>query len=268
MRRNSLPCTGIHAVPSGPIEFPELVYSFVICDEKVVMIDGGVANSIMDVSFLDKLDYLVITHLHVDHIGLIPDIVSTHKPKILVYEGYKKYLENPDKINKTARQILGELVDIYGEVKPINGDILEVKGGEEIKIGKDTMKIFYTPGHAKHHISVMIGDVLYTGDSAGGRYNGIPFPTTPPPLDLEKYISSLEFQISLKPRVVGLSHGGFTSSSHLLEHLEQIKNNEHVDIDLGGTQGEILRRHLEINYKGLEEARSKAVGNKGLSQKP
>ncbi|BDC17991.1 MBL fold metallo-hydrolase [Acidianus sp. HS-5] len=248
-----MPCTGIHAAPSGPIEFPELVYSFVVCDEKVVMIDGGVANSIMDVSFLDKLDYLVITHLHIDHIGLIPDIVETYKPKILVYEGYKKHLENPEKINETARQVLGDLVDTYGEVKPIKGDILEVKGGEEINLGKNKMKIFYTPGHAKHHISIMIGDVLYTGDSAGGRYNGTPFPTTPPPLDFEKYLSSLEFQISLKPKVVGLSHGGFAPFTHMQELLEQLKSNVRVDIDIGGIQGEILRKHLEVNYKGLEE---------------
>ncbi|AWR96372.1 MBL fold metallo-hydrolase [Acidianus sulfidivorans JP7] len=253
-----MPCTGIHELPSGPIEFPELIYSFVICDDKVVMIDAGVANSIMDVNFLDKIDYLVITHLHIDHLGLLPEIVSTYNPKILVFQGYKKYLENPEKINSTAREVLGNLVDIYGEVKPIKGNIIEVSGGEEINIGKNVMKIFYTPGHAKHHISVMIGDVLYTGDSAGGRYNGIPFPTTPPPLDLEKYIKSLEFQISLKPRIVGLSHGGLVNAIHLKEHYKQmIEGKYKVNIQLGGEKDQILNKHLEINYKGIELAKDR-----------
>ncbi|ARM74850.1 MBL fold metallo-hydrolase [Acidianus manzaensis] len=253
-----MPCTGIHALPSGPIEFPEAVYSFIICDEKVVMIDGGVTNSIMDVNFLDKIDYLVISHLHIDHIGLVPDIVNTYKPKILVYQGYKKYLEDPTKINETARKVLGDLVDIYGEVKPIKGEIIEVSGGEEINLGKNIMKIYYTPGHAKHHISVMIGDILYTGDSAGGRYNGIPFPTTPPPLDLKQYLKSLEFQISLEPRLVGLSHGGLVNSIHLKEHYKQLTEGTYkINIELGGTKDDILKRHLEINYKGIELAKNK-----------
>lgn len=253
-----MPCTGIHELPSGPIQFPELVYSFVICDDKTVMIDGGVANSIMDVNFLDRIDYLIITHLHIDHIGLIPDIVSTYKPKIIVYQGYKKFLENPERINQEARQVLGELVDILGEVKQVKGEVIEVSGGEEIKIGKNVLKIYHTPGHAKHHISVMIGDTLYAGDSAGARYNGISFPITLSKLDLKQYIKSLEFEMSLKPRIVGLSHGGLVNSLHLKEHYEQVlKGRPKVDVELGGTAEEILKRLLEASYKELELKKKK-----------
>ncbi len=253
-----MPCKGIHAISSGPVEFPDLVYSFVICDEKTVMIDTGVSNSVMDISFLDKLDYLVLTHVHVDHVGGVSELVQRYKPKIILYQGFSKYLKDTRNLNTSARKVLGDLLDIYGEVDPVNGgEFLEVKGGEELKLGKYIMKIFYTPGHAKHHISIFIDDILYSGDSAGGRYNGIPFPTTPPPLDYSKYIESLKFQISLNPRMVGLSHGGFVSSSHLKEHLDQIiSSNYRVDIDLGGTAGEVLNKLLEINYTGLTKTQN------------
>ncbi len=179
-------CSGIHAIPSGPGEFPEAVYSFVICDKMNVMIDAGVANSVMDVGFLDKLDYVVITHLHVDHVGALSEIVQRYKSKVIVYEGYSKHLRDPSKINKDAKLVLGEVAEIYGEVPPVDATFIEVKGGEEINLGEKIMKIYHTPGHARHHISVFADQILYAGDSAGGRYNGIPIPTTPPPLDLKK----------------------------------------------------------------------------------
>jgi len=253
-----MPCKGIHAISSGPVEFPELVYSFVVCDDKTVMIDSGVSNSVMDISFLDKLDYLVLTHIHVDHVGGVSELVQRYKPKIILYEGFSKYLEDTTYLNASARNVLGDLLDIYGEVEPVKGgDFLEVKGGEELRLGKYVMKIYYTPGHAKHHISIFIDDILYSGDSAGGRYNGIPFPTTPPPLDYKKYIGSLKFQISLNPRMVGLSHGGLVSSNHMEEHLNQlIRGNYRVDIDLGGTAGEILNKLLEINYSGIAKSQN------------
>lgn len=249
-----MPCSGIRELPAGPIEFPELVYSFVICDEKIVMIDAGIPNSVMDVSLLDRIDYLILTHLHIDHVGLLQEIVSTYKPKIVVYNGYRKYLENPEMINESARQGLGELIDLYGEIKPIKGEILEVFGNEEIRIGKNVLKIFHTPGHSREHISIMVGHILFTGDSAGGRYNGVPFPTTPYGTELNQYMKSLEFQISLEPKIIGLSHGGLVNAIHLRQHYMQIvEGNYKVDIQLGGIKDEILRRFLKINYKGIEE---------------
>jgi len=42
-----MPCRGLHAIPAGPPEFPELATVYVICGEKLnVMIDAGVTNSI------------------------------------------------------------------------------------------------------------------------------------------------------------------------------------------------------------------------------
>ncbi|MEM4046681.1 MAG: MBL fold metallo-hydrolase [Metallosphaera sp.] len=251
-------CSGIHAIPSGPGEFPEAVYSFVICDKLNVMIDAGVANSVMDVGFLDKLDYVVVTHLHVDHVGALSEIVQRYKSKVIVYNGYSKYLKDPRKINSDARSVLGEIVDIYGEVQPTEATFLEVNGGETIDLGEKKMEILYTPGHAKHHISALIDNIVYTGDSAGGRYNGVPIPTTPPPLELNKYIKSLKLQIGLKPRAVGLAHGGLTSPLHLEEHLNQILSKRFkANLDIGGMAEEILNKHLEVNYKALEEALTK-----------
>jgi hypothetical protein len=59
-------------------------------------------------------------------------------------------------------------------------------------------------------------------------------------------------QISLKPKVVGLAHGGLVSPNVLEEHLNQLlTRNVNVKIDIGGVAGEILRKQVEVNLRGL-----------------
>jgi glyoxylase-like metal-dependent hydrolase (beta-lactamase superfamily II) len=254
-----MPCRGLHAVPAGPPEFPELATVYVICGDKLnAMIDAGVTNSIMDSSFLDKLDLVILTHIHIDHIGLLKEIVNTYKNvKIMVKSGFKKYLTTDDgvkKLNASAQQTLGDLYYVYGEFEKIDQDrVIEVEGGERIDLGEGKiMELIYTPGHAKHHISVMVNDILFTGDSGGAYFNGYVIPTTPPPLDYENYVRSLKMQISLKPKVVGLAHGGLVSPNVLEEHLNQLlTRNVNVKIDIGGVAGEILRKQVEVNLRGL-----------------
>src|SRR6185503_2576630 len=64
-----------------------------------------------------------------------------------------------------------------------NGDLEYIKEGEKIKIGKDEMGIFFTPGHSPGSVSfynesggyVVSGDVLFNGsvgrtDLPGGDF--------------------------------------------------------------------------------------------------
>ncbi|AOL16678.1 MBL fold metallo-hydrolase [Sulfolobus sp. A20] len=256
-----MPCRGLHAVPAGPPEFPEIVTVYVVCGDKMnVMIDAGVSNSIMDSSFLDKLDLVILTHIHIDHIGLLQEIINMYKNvKILVKSGFKKYLtsdEGVKRLNESARNVLGDLYYVYGEFTKIEQDkVIEVDGGENFDLGEGRiLQIYHTPGHAKHHISVMVNDVLFTGDSAGAFFNGVVIPTTPPPLDYDEYVNSLKFQINLKPNMVGLAHGGIVSPNVLSRHLEQMINKDFSigEIDIGGTAGEILRKQIEVNLRGLK----------------
>lgn len=256
-----MPCHGLHAVPAGPVEFSNIATVYVVCGDKLsVMIDAGVSNSIADFSFLEKLDMIILTHIHIDHIGLLPELIQMYKAKVLVKSGFKKYLttdEGVKKLNESAEKVLGDLYYVYGEFKKIDeSKVVEIEGNEEIDLGGYVLKTIYTPGHAKHHISVMVDDFLFPGDSAGAYFNGVVIPTTPPVIDYEEYLRSLKKQIELKPRVVGLAHGGIVSPLIMEEHLKQIQNDKiEINVDLGGIAGEILKKQLSVNLRGLEEAK-------------
>lgn len=73
-------------------------------------------------------------------------------------------------------------------------------------------------------------------------------------LDYDEYVNSLKFQINLKPNMVGLAHGGIVSPNVLSRHLEQMINKDFSigEIDIGGTAGEILRKQIEVNLRGLK----------------
>ncbi|MCY0860577.1 MAG: MBL fold metallo-hydrolase [Sulfolobaceae archaeon] len=254
-----MPYRGIHALPAGPPEFSDLITVYIVRGDKMnVMIDAGVANSVLDTSFLDRLDLVIITHLHIDHIGLLPEIIETYKNvKIAVKSGFKKYLttdEGVKRLNETASRVLGDLYDIYGAVRKIDeSKVIEVNGGDKIDIGEGKyLEIINTPGHAKHHISVLLNDILFTGDSAGAYFGDVIIPTSPSPFNYDEYIKSLKLQIDLKPRIVGLAHGGLVNPEVMSRHLEQmIKKDFNVDVDIGGIAGEILRKQIEVNLRGL-----------------
>ncbi|MEM3210041.1 MAG: hypothetical protein QXZ23_11060 [Saccharolobus sp.] len=57
-------------------------------------------------------------------------------------------------------------------------------------------------------------------------------------------------QINLKPKVVGLAQGGLVNPHILEENLKQVINKKDVNVkvDIGG---EILKKQVEINLKGL-----------------
>ncbi|WP_149528224.1 MBL fold metallo-hydrolase [Sulfuracidifex tepidarius] len=255
-----MPCKGMHAIPSGPPEYPEIMTTYVICGEKTAIIDPGPSNSVVDLGFVDTASYVILTHLHIDHVGLVKETMERYKEaKIVMKSGYRKYLttdEGVRRLNESAREVLGDLVDVYGEVEKTRDDVIEVEDGDTVDLGGKKISVIYTPGHAKHHISLFYEGMLFAGDSAGAVLNGVMMPTTPPPIDLEGYKESIKKQISLSPFSVGLSHGGIVDGKFLEEYLNLVNKGEfnvtEEDLDIGGEKGEMLKKHFRINMKGLK----------------
>lgn len=107
-----------------------------------------------------KLDFILLTHGHVDHVGGVDDL--------------NKYYNVPIYINKADKDHIVSGSHIYGEIK---SHMTEVKEGDLIDFNQHKIEVIETPGHTKGGICFYIEDegILFSGDTLFkhnvGRYD-------------------------------------------------------------------------------------------------
>jgi hydroxyacylglutathione hydrolase len=178
----------------------------------------------------DSITHVAPTHIHLDHAGGSWSILEQfRRAKLYVHPRGAKHMVDPEQLEAASRQLFGERVDGYGEIKGIPAEkVMNSKDGQVIELDGVEVHVIWTPGHASHHQCYYIPDeeVVVLGD-AGGFYNeksNTIMPTTPPPFNPSKAVQSLEKLISLEPKIVCYGHFGFAEwgVEKLNAHMEQI----------------------------------------------
>ncbi len=163
------------------------------------------------------LAYLVLSHIHLDHAGGAGDVARAFpSATIVVSEIGARHLVDPERLNRSARRVYGDLMDsVYGDCTPIAAErVLGVADGDQLDLGGGRrLQLLHTPGHAKHHIAAYDSDsgALFVGDSVGVKLPGMTRirPATPPPdFDLVLAHRTLDRYKALNPGVVYLAHYG------------------------------------------------------------
>lgn len=105
--------------------------------DEVVLIDAGTGDSWEQIKNLEKIDKVVITHSHYDHVDNLPKIVDKYSPKVYAYR--------PENLPVEASKILE---------------------GEDISLGGLKFEIFHTPGHKDDSVCLYSQEkkILFTGD--------------------------------------------------------------------------------------------------------
>ncbi len=217
----------------------ELIASYLVSgSSSAALVDVGPASSFGRLQAeLDRLgvspDYVVVTHIHLDHAGAASLVAREYGARILVHPRGARHLVDPSRLWQAARAVLGEVAEIYGEPEPARPEwVVESGDGFELDLGGGRLIVVHTPGHASHHQSVYAREarVLFTGDSAGVhvRVDGVvvELPTTPPPLRLDLYLDSIEKMRGLGASRCAPAHYGIVDEdcdSYLSRQAEQIK---------------------------------------------
>lgn len=161
-------------IPRGGFE--SFVNAWFLEDKKrgrVSLMETGPASAVPNlVSDLKKLgvehlDYLLFTHIHLDHAGgagqfhkLFPDA------KIIVPQKGRRHLVDPSKLIAGSKTSLGSLSDIYGVPEPVPETALAPEG-----FSMNGLEIIDTPGHSPHHSSYVYEldghRLLFAGEAAG-----------------------------------------------------------------------------------------------------
>jgi len=160
---------------------------------------------------MDEIKHVFLSHIHLDHAGAAWALAALGASVYLHPVG-EKHLADPKKLMESARRIYQEDMDrLWGEIHPIPVDKLRGVGHfEEIFVGDHCFQALHTPGHAKHHISWKMDDLIFTGDVAGVKIQKGPVvpPCPPPDINLDDWIHAIDLILACEPTQIYLTHFG------------------------------------------------------------
>ena len=174
-----------------PNDEKEFITIYILLDSKITLIETGPACSheslVRGINragiALSDIDFIVPTHIHLDHFGGGGHIMEVcSNAKAVVHPNAAYHVSNVDKWWSGSLDFLGEVAELYGEPLPIPEErIVSAENGFELNLGISTLKAMHTPGHAPHHITWINNNSAFVGDSLGLWYPEInkAFPVTP-----------------------------------------------------------------------------------------
>jgi len=160
-----------------------------------------------------EIDYIILTHIHIDHAGGVGTAIrEMPKAKVLAHSQALRHLVDPAKLWEASLKTLGDLALQYGRIEPVPEDRVAVATDlMTIDLGRGLIpEVHLTPGHASHHLSLFDrkNGILIAGEAAGVCVNGVIRLATPPPFRLDETLSSIDRLISLEPRTLCYGHFG------------------------------------------------------------
>lgn len=174
--------------------------------ERPALIETGPGSSIevtrkgLAEAGVDHLDWIVVTHIHLDHAGAVGHLAGQFpQATVVVREEGARHLADPSRLWASAARLYPDMEKLWGEMIPVAEERIRVvsEDGPVADLGGRELHAIYAPGHAKHHMALHEpkNNDLFTGDAIGvyipeaGRIR----PATPPPeFDLEVNLQTIE----------------------------------------------------------------------------
>jgi glyoxylase-like metal-dependent hydrolase (beta-lactamase superfamily II) len=169
-----------------------------------------------------RLDYVFITHIHLDHAGAAGHLALAHPETLFfVHSRGLPYLLDPTRLVAGVRAASPALAPLYGEPLPVDGDrVVACADGESFRIGPDiALAAIETPGHAPHHICFFepTNGILFAGDAVGHHGAPVDLPlTVPPRFDPAASRASLVRLLELHPQTLAFTHFGLADDARAL----------------------------------------------------
>lgn len=128
----------------------------------------------------EQVDYLIITHVHLDHAGGTAALLE-HCPNatVLAHPKAARHLVDPSRLVAGAKMVYGDeaFATLYGEIGPVPAErVRTMDDGEVLSWGSRTLTFIYTRGHATHHFCIYdsVANAIFAGDAFGlGRMSSM-----------------------------------------------------------------------------------------------
>jgi glyoxylase-like metal-dependent hydrolase (beta-lactamase superfamily II) len=170
----------------------------------------------------DAVDYVIPTHIHLDHAGGVGLLMSElPSAKLVIHPRGARHMVDPSVLVEGARAVYGrDVADRdYGELVPVPQErIVTTEEGMVIEIGGRPLRFADTPGHARHHNCIWDEATRgwFTGDTFGIAYPDLYTPqgpymlpaTAPVQFDPPALHETVERLLAQRPAVMYLTHYG------------------------------------------------------------
>jgi glyoxylase-like metal-dependent hydrolase (beta-lactamase superfamily II) len=170
----------------------------------------------------DAVDYVIPTHIHLDHAGGAGLLMSElPRAKLVIHPRGARHMVDPSALVDGARAVYGrEVADRdYGELVPVPQErIVTTEDGMVIELGDRPLRFADTPGHARHHNCIWDEATRgwFTGDTFGIAYPDLytskgPYmlpATAPVQFDPPALHETVERLLAQRPDVMYLTHYG------------------------------------------------------------
>jgi glyoxylase-like metal-dependent hydrolase (beta-lactamase superfamily II) len=212
--------------------FADFISAWVVTGRPSFLVDvgpGSTADQLLralDTLRISRLDYILLTHLHLDHAGAAGTI-SRRFPaaRMVCHEKGIPHLIDPAQLWEGTRKVLGPVAAGYGPLDPVPPERLMAAQG----FSADGISAVATPGHAPHHVSYFSASGLFVGEASGVRYRlgeGREYlrPATPPRFFLDVALASIDALIAHSPSRMLIGHFGMTpdGAGLLKRHRDQL----------------------------------------------
>lgn len=170
----------------------------------------------------DAVDFVIVTHVHLDHAGAAGAFLATcPNARLVVHPRGARHMIDPSKLVQGSIAVYGATAfnELYGEIVPAPAaKVIEADDGFELNFNGRKLIFIDTPGHARHHFCIhdLSSNSLFTGDTFGISYRefdveGRPFifpTTTPVQFEPEALHASIDRLLARNADAAYLTHYG------------------------------------------------------------
>lgn len=219
---------GIYAFDAGYVRPILAAIHMVVERSRVAFIDTGSNDSLPNaLAALDRVglgaesvDYVILTHIHLDHAGGAGTMMRAFpNARLVVHPRGARHMAEPAKLVAGVTAVYGAdyVQRVYGEILPVPVErIVEAADGFEFNLAGREFLCLDTPGHARHHICIVDQRTggIFTGDMFGLSYRELDvdgrqfiFPTTTPTqFEPEAMRVSITRLLARRPECFYLTH--------------------------------------------------------------
>jgi glyoxylase-like metal-dependent hydrolase (beta-lactamase superfamily II) len=187
---------------------------------------------------IEHLDYILLTHIHLDHAGAVGELAARFGSTPIVCHGSAlTHLVDPTRLWEGSQKVLGTTAAGYGPIRPVAADRLI----DAREFRSRAVEAIETPGHSAHHVSYLTPDYLFAGEAGGVRLAEFDYlrPATPPKFFLDVALESLNKLIKRKPARLCYGHFGLAENGRemLRRHHRQLRLWERIIRDVTKASG-------------------------------